>query len=225
MKTNIAALPLAVALMAATAPAAAYPDYVPMIGVAHQVDVVGAWSKYVRKDGAAAAAAASVTTIAASRGRSDVPAKIAAAYPAERRAEVERVFGELLAGYPKFERQYGIPANDVAGAVATFVGGSYEAYRNAELPDDRFRRLVTQMRGLLAGNADFKRASDTEKRALYEHMAALGLFMAGTRQALQRQPNAELAASMQRAGRGYLEQLLKTDADRITISASGLQIR
>jgi hypothetical protein len=225
MKPNIAALPLAMALMAAATPAAAYPDYIPMIGVAYQVDVVGAWSKYVRKDGAAPVPAAPSTTIAAARSRSDVPAKIAAAYPAERRAEVERVFGELLDGYPKFERQYGIPPNDVAGAVATFIGGSYEAYRNAELPDDHFKQLVAQMRGLLAGNADFKRASDADKRALYEHMAILGVFMAGTRQALQKQPNAELAASMQRAGRGYLEQFLKTDADRITISASGLQVR
>ena len=53
-----------------------------------------------------------------------MPAKLAQAYPAASRAEVERVFSTLLALYPKVEKYYGWPHNDLAGSVAVFLVSS-----------------------------------------------------------------------------------------------------
>jgi hypothetical protein len=218
-------------LALACGPVAAYLDYVPLMSVGAWNNIsnvhVAQWSKYVRSGAAPAAGTAApvATTLSVGRERSGAVAKIAAAYPAERRAEVERVLNELLESYPKFERLFGIPPRDLAGAVATFVAGSYEAYRNTEVPDEDFKRLVVQVRGIVAANPEFRRAGEAEKREAYEQMAVLGLFMLGTRMALQQQPNAALTTGMQQAGREYLEQLLKTDPQRITISARGLEIR
>ena len=54
---------------------------------------------------------------------------------------------------------------------------------------------------------------------MYEQMAILGTLMALTRDALKQQPNPELAA------KGYLESFLKTSADRVNLTAQGLELK
>ncbi|WP_308807466.1 DUF6683 family protein [Pseudoduganella buxea] len=44
----------------------------------------------------------------------------------------------MLSGYHKIELQFGIPRNDVGGAVAAFPAGSYMAYRDVDFPDQNF---------------------------------------------------------------------------------------
>jgi len=150
---------------------------------------------------------------------------LASAYPPEQRAKVEDLFRELLSGYHKVESQLGIPRNDVGGAVAAFLVGSYVAYRDVDFPDQNFLPLVNQMRQVLASNADFARASDAEKQEIYEQMAILGTYMALTRDALKQRPSVQVEQNMRRAAKGYLEQFLKTDADRVQFTESGLMLR
>jgi hypothetical protein len=151
--------------------------------------------------------------------------KLSSSYPAANRAEAERVFRELLKGYGKIERQFGISRHDVAGSVAAFIAGSYMGYRNTDFPDENFKPLVTQMRQILGTNPDFANASNAEKQEMYEQMAIIGMFMAGTQMALKEKPNPQIAANMKQAAKGYLEQFLKTDAERVQITAQGLVLR
>jgi hypothetical protein len=153
------------------------------------------------------------------------PAKMAATYPAAGRTEAERVFRQLFSQYPQLMRQLGVPANDMASAVAAFLAGSYMAYRNVDFPDEHFKPLVAQMRQIIGSNPDFAKASNAEKQEMYEQMAILGMFMANTQMALKEKPNAQIAANMRQAAKGYLEQFLKTDADRVQITAQGLVLR
>jgi len=150
---------------------------------------------------------------------------LASAYPPDQSVKVESLFKELLSGYHKLESQLGIPRNDVGGAVAAFLAGSYTAYRDVDVPDQNFVALVNQMRQVLASNADFARASDAEKQEIHGQMAILGTYMALTRMALKQQPDAQVARNLQRAAKGYLEQFLKTDADRVQLTESGLVLR
>jgi hypothetical protein len=156
---------------------------------------------------------------------SNIVAKMAATYPPANRPEAERVFGELLVGYRKIEQQFGIPKHDVAGSVAAFVAGSYMAYRGVDFPDEHFKPLVAQMRQIIGSNPDFAKASNAEKQEMYEQMAILGMFMANTQMALKEKPNPQIAANMRQAAKGYLEQFLKTDADRVQITAQGLVLK
>lgn len=153
------------------------------------------------------------------------PRKMASAYPEKNRAQVEQVFQNLLKSYHQIERQFGIQEYDVAGALASFLAGSYMAYRNVEFPDEHFKPLVSQMRQIISSNPEFLKATGPEKQDMYEQMAILGMFMATTQMALKENPSAQTAASMKQAAKGYLEQFLKTDADRVQITAQGLQIR
>lgn len=156
---------------------------------------------------------------------SRAPATIAANYPAERRAEVQRTFQELLTKYRDVERAMNVPSFDVAGAVAMFLSGSYEAYHDASLEPEQFKALVAQMRRVIGTSPDFARASNEDKQEMYEQMAILGMFMAATQDELSRKPNPKIAADMKQVARGYLEQFLKTDADRVHISSHGLVLR
>jgi len=165
------------------------------------------------------------STVVARSGTPRMPGRMAAHYPPQERAQAERTFTEALARYRKIEAQLGIPRNDLAGAVAAFLAGSYMAYRDLDVPDENFTRLVAQLRRSIGASAAFQRASAAEKQDVYEQMAILGTCMALTREALKAQPNPQLAADMRQAAEGYLQQLLKTDARRVAITERGLVIR
>jgi hypothetical protein len=155
----------------------------------------------------------------------DTIAKMAAAYPVEQRTNVAKTFRGLLQGYSKIESQFDIPMHDLAGAVAAFIAGSYMAYNDVDFPDDKFKPLVQQVRQAIAANPEFARASAMEKQATYEQMAILGTFLATTQMALKERPNQRVASDMREAAKGYLEQFLKTDADKVEITSQGLVIR
>jgi hypothetical protein len=160
-----------------------------------------------------------------SLGEPRMPQKLAASYPADRRAEAQRLFSTLLQKYRgEMEPKLGIPRNDLAGAVAAFLAGNYMAYRNVDFPDEYFKPLMVQMRQIITSNAAFAKASNSEKQEMYEQMAILGMLMASTQMALQQKSHPQAAASTRQAAKGYLEQFLKTDADRVRITAQGLAL-
>ncbi|MEZ5934136.1 MAG: DUF6683 family protein [Alphaproteobacteria bacterium] len=152
------------------------------------------------------------------------PAKLAVNYPQETRAEVEQFFAGMLDGYHKIEQQFDIPQNDLGGALAAFVAGSFIAYRDQPFPDELFTPLVRQMRDAIHITGGFEDTSEAEKQELYESLAILGMFMAVTREALQSQSNPEAAANSRNAARGYLQQL-KLDPDRLRLTDQGLVLQ
>lgn len=185
-----------------------------------------------KRGGAAADASAGVkkqSTVFQPAGASRVPALLAEAYPEAARGQAERTFAQLLSGYRQIERQFSIPRHDVAGAVAALLAGSWMAYRNADFPDQHFAPLVRQMRGVIARNPDFTAADAQRKQEMYEQLAILGMLTATTQMALKENsgtPDAQrMQAKLREAGKGYLEQFLQTDADRVQLTAQGLELR
>jgi hypothetical protein len=150
------------------------------------------------------------------------PAKLAKGYPQSTRPQAEKFFSQTLETYHGIESQFGLKRNDLAGALAAFVAGNYIAYRNEPFPDQQFKPLVEQLRGSLASTVGLQRASDTEKQELYESLAIVGTQMAVTREALQKKPDEKIAAKMKAAARGYLQQLLNIDPDRMRLTDHGL---
>jgi hypothetical protein len=165
------------------------------------------------------------TVVVAGGSSANAAATLAKSYPSSARSDAERVFRELLKKYPKLMRQLGVPPNDLATAVSAFLAGSFMAYRHVDFPDAHFKPLVAQMRQIIGSNPEFAKASDADKLEMYEQMAILGTFMATTQMALKEKPNAQISANMKQAAKGYLEQFLKTDADRVQITAQGLVLR
>jgi hypothetical protein len=172
----------------------------------------------------AAAKAATASTVLPERA-AQVPAALAAQYPASERARVQRTFEQLLELHHKVERQFGVPSHDLAGAAAAYVTGAYMAYHNTDVPDEWFPPLVAQMRGILAAEPAQANAPVPERQALYEQLAIVGMFAATMQTGLKQHPDAALEQRVRAAGKGYLEQLLKVDADRVQLTAQGLAVR
>ena len=166
-----------------------------------------------------------LVTFAPAAGGATVAEELARSYPQASRAQAQHVFEELLGGYRQLEQRFKIPPRDLAGATAAFIAGSYMGYHNVDFPDANFPPLVAQMRSILADVPGVRNASDAEKQEMYEKMAILGMFMATTQMALKKQPNPKVEANMRQAAKGYLEQFLKADAQRVQIGANGVVLR
>ncbi len=151
--------------------------------------------------------------------------KLVAAYPPASRAQVKKTFAELLSGYHQLEEKFDLPRNDVAGAVAAFIAGNYMAYRDVDLPDEQFGKLASQMHEVLVNEPEFAKASNAQKQETYEQLAIIGTMMATLQEGLKQQPNEQLAAAMRKAAKGYLEEFLKVDAAKVSLTAQGLVIR
>lgn len=170
------------------------------------------------------AVAAATSFRAASVGPSTA-VKMAESYPPAFRPQAASTFGELLVGFKAIEQKLGLPSNDVANGVAAFLAGSVWALRGSAVPDDHFLVLVKQMRQIVGSTPAFAKASDREKQETYEQLVILGMLMATTQMALDRQPDARIEAKAREAASEYLQTFLDTPASRVQISAAGLSIR
>jgi len=213
------------------ASAHAYIDYVPMMSV-------GTWNnnsnvymdEWKKSIGAAASAAAATTqpqtsTLVIAHDHSEVAAKLAANYPPEMRSEAERTFRDLLLGYHKIERQFGIATYDLAGATAAYIAGSWMAYNNADFPDANFPILANQMRRIISSSPAFARASSTDKSEMYDQLAIRGMYFATTRMALNAKPNEAIAKNIHQAAAQSLKDFCGVEPHQVHIGAQGLFIK
>lgn len=150
--------------------------------------------------------------------------KLVAVYPAAMRAQARQGFQELHAAYPQVARQLGLPLNDVASALASFLAGCHMAYHNRSLDDAAVKPLADQLRQALAAESGFARMSNTEKQGLYDQLVMLGMMLAVTQSQQQQRPNAQTVRELREVGGRFLEGLLKVDADRVQLSRQGLRI-
>jgi hypothetical protein len=150
--------------------------------------------------------------------------KLATVYPAANRQEAEGVFREMLALYGRVEDKYNIPKNDLAGAAAVFILMSHNAYSGGDQPAEMIAPLAAQLRSAMASNPSISGLSNRDKQDMFEQFAIIGMFVEGTRFALQSQPNAKISANLKIAGSGYLQAFLKTDPAKIRFSNKGMFI-
>lgn len=184
-----------------------------------------AYRRAARAKAARQAAEAPLTagsTTAGSTTALSTPRRLALGYPPAARAEAEKLFARLLTGYGRIEDQFAIPKGDVAGAVAALVAGSYMALHNTDFPDAHFKVLLVQMREAIGKDDRFAAASPTERRAMFEETAILGMMLATTQMALKTRPNTAVEANMRSAGQKYLRQLTGLNPETLTLGPDGL---
>jgi hypothetical protein len=145
-------------------------------------------------------------------------------YPPAQRPQMRQGFLELHRQYPQVARQLGVPTNDVATGLASFLAGAYMAYNNQNVSNSHVKPLANQLRRALAAERDFAQVTDAEKQRMYDATVMLGMLMATTQVQLQRQPDPMLEAQMRQLGKEMIEGFLKVDASRLRITSSGMRI-
>lgn len=231
-------LAAAAALLAAAAPPAAafdipppppafYQDLiVPLFPDSTAVPFSGQSGGAGRNRGTRPEAPARVSTRATGRPQVEANAReLAQAAPPALREHMARAYVQSFDTWRQLERKLGLPADDVAAALAAFIAGNYMAWRDVEVPDAAYLRLVEQLRAALAGNPGFARASASQRRQLYEQMAMVGTFMAVARLSFRQQPNPPAEQNFREAAAANLEAALKVPAAQVRITDQGLKLR
>ena len=150
--------------------------------------------------------------------------ELAAAAPAAHRAQLQKVYAQLMPGYHQLERKLGWPADDVAGAMAAVLAGNYMAMTGSELSDDTVTAARNQLRASAAVQGLLNQLSAADRRRLYEQCAMLGTFMALANKTSQQQP-ANVLANLRQSARENLRVLLGEASDNLRFTAQGMQLR
>jgi hypothetical protein len=178
---------------------------------------------FQRKLTATTAKGSAAAIIFSSNGQhTAIPSKLALAYPAGQRAHVEQLFNALLDAYPQIEATYKIPHNDLAGAVAVFLVGSYQTASGVVVDDPTASAVITQVRNALAPNPVIAKASDIQKQEMYEELVDLGMFLLTVQQYLKNAPNARVADNLKQAGTDYLQTFIGSPPELVSMNSAGL---
>ncbi|PZQ64577.1 MAG: hypothetical protein DI570_04775 [Phenylobacterium zucineum] len=169
----------------------------------------------------AAPAATPASTVVGRSVQPVAPARLAAHYPAQHRAEAARTFHRVLDGYYQVETRLGIPKGDMAGAMAALIAGSWSACRDREIVDGHFVKVADQLRGAIGRDPRFAQVAAADRQMAYEQYAILGTELALVRMALQKQPDPAMRRRACDAGRSYLSQF-GLDPEQLDITAQGL---
>lgn len=161
-------------------------------------------------------------TSTVSQGRANVARELAQSAPPAERKAAEQTFAALLERYAAIEKQLGVEPGDVAGAMGCLIIGSYEGYRDVLVDPSHYQPVIRQLRSAMAGDAAFAKLSSSERRALYERMAILGMFVLELHQAAR--GDRAKAAKLREGAAGYLRGL-QLDPASLSIGPSGLSLR
>ena len=143
-------------------------------------------------------------------------------YPSKQRGEARTYLKKMQDSFPQVARSVGIPTNDLSSGLAAAIAGAYMAYNNVSLNDSYMKPMAKQFKEALESVSEFDKMSDSDKKYVYDQMVIIGMTLAVNQSQNQQNPNAKVTAQLGRAGKEVLEGVLKVDASKVRIRASGL---
>lgn len=153
------------------------------------------------------------------------PQQLAAAHPGgpAARQQALALYRRCLAHYRQ-RLQSGLPEDDVGQAAAYFVLACVAALQQINVSPAQLALVERQMRRLLGQHPAWAQAAATERQALFEQFAVLGMLVGESQHEARRQGPAA-RANVQNAARGYLRQLLGLQPDHLHLGDHGLTLR
>jgi hypothetical protein len=152
------------------------------------------------------------------------PARLAAPLATEsgQRASLTAAYELYLQAYRAAAERAGLgDYDDVGRAVAYFVAVNLQALHGTDPDADVLEPLERQLRLATRVCSDWDRASIAQRRFFFEQIAITGVLVA-TAWSRARTQGPDDIAVVQRAARGYLEQMLGLNPEALTLAPSGL---
>ena len=143
-------------------------------------------------------------------------------YPSKQRGEARIYLKKMYDSFPQVARSVGIPTNDLSSGMVAILAGAYMAYNNISLNDSYMKPMAKQFKEALESVSEFDKMSDSDKKYVYDQMVIIGMTLAVNQSQNQQNPNAKVTAQLRRAGKEVLEGVLKVNASKVRITASGL---
>lgn len=161
-------------------------------------------------------------------GLSDMRATEALAarlYPREEFVRRQIMFEKLILAFNRnVQAQYGVPANNLATAMAAALAGGWAAYTGQAFAPALVRPLVKQLEEVMRQDAELRAMHIRDKVLTYHTLVATGMWLAALQMDVQRQPDAARSARLRQLGGDYLERLLGVVPARVRFTAEGMQI-
>jgi hypothetical protein len=150
--------------------------------------------------------------------------RLVASYPAQDQPQIAQTFKTLILTFNQtIPRTYGIPANNLATALAAALAGGYAAYTNQPFPENAVKPLFRQVEQVMLRNPKIVQVSMNEKNAQYQMWVGAGMYLLGWQADLAKHPNPQQQAQMQKAGADALHAL-GIDPGRVHFTASGMKL-
>ncbi len=143
------------------------------------------------------------------------------------RREAQTLYARCLQHYRRHvqpQLEGGVHTQDDLGiAAAFFVLSNLGACQDLEPDVAALPAVERQLRSLLAQTTAWRQLGNVERQSLFEQFALLGVLINESRVGAQQQGPAA-KANVQRAARGYLQQLLGLSPERLSASVQGLAV-
>jgi len=152
--------------------------------------------------------------------------KLAQHFPADKRAEMEKVYLQSMDIYLQVEKKMGWAPRDMAGGLAAFLVGNYMVLKNTEVPDEDFNAVARQIRAQNKLQNINDRNEADKVRDVFEQSAMIGAFMALAYKSHQQQPQPPAVyENMRNAARENLQLVLKGDPSNLFIDKNGMRFQ
>lgn len=130
------------------------------------------------------------------------------------------------AGFKAFEadaKKEGME-NDLAAAMAYFIGSAYLVAKEGQAPDDGGLVLIARAIQIQYNNEQFRKIKDADKQKFYELMVSLGTYLVATYRTALDTKDDELKNTITTAAKSTLKGYLKIDPDKLRITPRGLEV-
>jgi hypothetical protein len=142
---------------------------------------------------------------------------------AEQKKALTEVFEAGLEGYEKEAASSGL-INDVAGAIAYFIGVGYYVIRDGDEPDGDGLEAIGQTLQRTLDTPQFRSIADPDKQKFYELMIGLGTYFAVAYRQAAEGGDAKAAAVIKDAANESLKGFLNLEPSTIRITREGMEI-
>lgn len=143
----------------------------------------------------------------------------------QQQRELATFFTQQLRLYENERRRAGQPTQDLATAIAYFVGINFNAVHGDVVATDAdVANLTNQLNAIFAGDAKLKAMTNREKQTVYESMAILARTIVTGYEAAEAAGNQAVMNQFRQMARDNLKNLLGTTPERMRFTANGLEI-
>jgi hypothetical protein len=141
----------------------------------------------------------------------------------EQQKVLRQVFEAGLKEYEKEAAREGL-VNDLAGAMAFFLGTAWYVLHDGQDPDEDGLTLVARQLQQLFDTPEMRKIADAEKQQFYELLVGMATWLGVTWQAAAQSDDQALKAQLKDAANGIIKGYFKLEPSRVRITAAGLEL-
>ncbi|MCC6332687.1 MAG: hypothetical protein IT380_01710 [Myxococcales bacterium] len=141
---------------------------------------------------------------------------------AQQQALVE-LFEQGIKAYEQEAAKDGF-VNDLAGAIAFFIGTAYFVFHEGQEPDEDGLTLFARQLQHAMDTPDLKKVGAADKQKFYELLVGMGTWLGVSYQHAARDGDEALKAQLRDAAGGVLKGYLKLEPSKLAFTANGLVI-